>query len=138
VTPRTFPSETTGERTFDGENGPVEGREERVAGRVDFTAAEACDLGSDGGVVLFHEFSPAAIAERRSELGRADDVGEHHREQHARRGRVLDVLFPGRARVLESPRCPPRRVFRGDPFIRHAWSLWHRRQSGKEREPSPA
>ena len=61
----------------------VEHGEEAVAGRVDLAAAEARQLGSDRRVMALEQLPPAAVAELRRELRRADDVREQDGRQDA-------------------------------------------------------
>ena len=63
--------------------GAVEGGEEAVPGRVDLVAAEALELAADGNTVGLEQLAPAAVAEVSGELGRADEVGEEDRREHA-------------------------------------------------------
>src|SRR4029077_13095365 len=72
-----------GRRTPHRACGPVEGREEAVARRVNLPAAEAAQLLAYGGVVPLEQGAPGAVAEPGGVLRGAHDVGEQHRGQHA-------------------------------------------------------
>ena len=63
--------------------GTVERREEAVAGRLDLLTAERGQLVAYPCVVRVEEFRPTAITHGRRPFRRADDVGEHHRREHA-------------------------------------------------------
>src|SRR5690348_15676970 len=66
----------------DRARGAVEGRHEPVAGGVDLVSTESQELAPHGRVMILQEVAPAAVAERRRLLGRADDVGEENGRQH--------------------------------------------------------
>ena len=71
--------------------GPVERREEPVAGGVDLPSAEARQLRPHDTVVTLDELMPLAVAELDRLLRRADDVREEHGREHA-----VDLrLLPG-------------------------------------------
>src|SRR5262245_9269923 len=84
-------------RALDRAPGPVEGREEAVARRVQLLAAEAHELAAHERVVARQQLAPRSVAELCSPFGRADDVCEHDRREHAvrrRRGReALDEVL---------------------------------------------
>ena len=63
--------------------GAVERGEEPVAGSVDLPASKPVELMSNRCMVAFHHVTPGSVPERGSLLCRADDVGEHHRSEHA-------------------------------------------------------
>ena len=67
----------------DRARGPVEGREEPVARGIDLAPVEAGELASHRGMVLLEQVAPAPVAELGGLLGRADEIGEQHRRQHA-------------------------------------------------------
>src|SRR6185436_2522233 len=67
----------------DGARRPVERGEEAVAAVVQRLTAMPRDLPADDGVMPVEQLAPGAIAEGRSALRRADDVGEEHRGEHA-------------------------------------------------------
>ena len=71
------------ERTADRTRRAVESREEAVTGGVNFTSAPAGQLPPHRRLMLSKQVTPAAVAEPRGALGRADDVGEEDRRQYA-------------------------------------------------------
>ena len=62
--------------------GPVERREETVAGGVLLVAAEPGQLAPHEGVVPVEQLPPGVVAESSGPLGRTDDVREHQRREH--------------------------------------------------------
>ena len=94
----------------DGARRPVERREEPVAGRVDLAAAEALELAPDERVVPLEQVAPAPVAELRRPLGRADDVGEEHRREHA-----VGLGHRGATPVRNSSISSSERVLVADP-----------------------
>ena len=67
----------------DGASGPVEGRQEPVAERLDLAPAERGQLATHERIVVLKQRAPTLVAELRGALGRAGDVGEQHSRQHA-------------------------------------------------------
>ena len=61
----------------------VEGGQEAVADGLDLAPAPAAQLVADDPVVVLELGAPAPVAQPGQVLGRADDVGEHDRGQHA-------------------------------------------------------
>jgi hypothetical protein len=59
----------------------IKGGEKSVAGRFDLTAAKACEIATDRGVMMIQEITSALVAECGSLLGGADDIGEEDRRQ---------------------------------------------------------
>ena len=57
----------------------VKSGEKSVAGRFDLTAAKACEIAPDRGVMIVKEIAPALVAECGSFLGGSDDVSEENR-----------------------------------------------------------
>src|SRR4029077_9918809 len=78
-------------RAADGPSGPVEGREEPVAGRVLLLAAIARELAPHERVMAFEELPPSTVAELGRHRARAHDVGEQHGREH-RVGNLGDRL----------------------------------------------
>jgi hypothetical protein len=60
----------------DGPGGPVEGRQQAVAGGVDVAAPVPFDLPARQVIMLGEEIGPAGVAELGQPLGGPDDVGE--------------------------------------------------------------
>ena len=71
------------ERTADRTRRAVESGEEAVTGGVNFTSAPARQLPPHRRLMLSKQVTPAAVAEPRGALCRADDVGEEDRRQYA-------------------------------------------------------
>ena len=69
--------------------------EEAVAGRRDLAALVGGEDLAQRGVVPAQERVPGLVAERLDEVGRADDVGEHERLEHAPVRRGLAAQLPG-------------------------------------------
>src|SRR5205085_8896475 len=72
-----------------GARRPVERSQEAVARRVDLPSAEPRELAAHGLVMRLEQVPPAPVAELARALGRADDVGEQNRGEHALRFRRL-------------------------------------------------
>ena len=72
-----------GGRAADRAAGAVEHGERAVAERLHEPPAMALDLLAHQAVVALQQGPPGAVAELRGTLGRADDVGEQHRREHA-------------------------------------------------------
>ena len=85
---------------------PLERRKEAIAGRVEHATIEAIQLLVNEVVVAFHELPPAAVADPRRVLARADDVREHHCREHAPVSPRFEVLLahPVPADIL-NPLC---------------------------------
>jgi hypothetical protein len=74
---------------------PVERCEEAVTCGVDLPAAKTYELRPDDTVMALDEVVPLAVAELDRLFGRADDVGEEHRNEHTVDLRLLPgSLFP--------------------------------------------
>src|SRR5207253_2135399 len=58
-------------------------REEAVAHRLDRATAMTLELATHQRVVALDQLPPAAVAKARGGFRGTDDVGEHHRRQHA-------------------------------------------------------
>lgn len=89
------------DRATDRAAGTIEHRERSVAERLHDPPSMALDLLADQAIVAFQQRPPSAVAELCGTLGRADDVGEQHRREHAvAAGRPVSVAFaePARAR----------------------------------------
>src|SRR5580765_445978 len=71
------------ERTADRARRAVESREEAVPGSVNLCSAPTRQLAPHRRLMLSKQVAPAAVAEPRGALGRADDVGEEDRRQYA-------------------------------------------------------
>src|SRR5438874_9350854 len=67
------------ERAADGAPGRVEHGESAVASGLHHPSTLLLDLASDRVVVAIEQLSPGPIAELRSAVGGANDVGEQHR-----------------------------------------------------------
>src|SRR4030095_12295575 len=78
----------------------VEGGEESVPGRIDLLAAKANQLPPHELVVTLEQLAPGAGADSRRALGRAADVDEEHRGEHAVRLGLLPPGFPGLGQEL--------------------------------------
>ncbi len=63
--------------------GPSNEAKEAVAGRVDLGTSEALEEGAHARVMSLDEVTPTRVAELGELLGRADDVREEHRREHA-------------------------------------------------------
>ena len=61
----------------------VESRNEGIANGIDLASVETRQLLSYQSVMLFEKLQPAAITPIHDRLGRADNVGEEHRGEHA-------------------------------------------------------
>jgi hypothetical protein len=67
----------------DGPGGAVESRQDSVPGRVDLAAAQSSERAPEHDVIALQEIAASAVAEPDGQLGRAHDVDEQHRGQHA-------------------------------------------------------
>jgi hypothetical protein len=90
-----------------GRPGRVERREEAVAGRIHLATAEPLELRTHERVVAGQQPRPAAVSQLHGALGRADDIGEEHRREHALAivvavvaGRLDDPAHVGREGVV--------------------------------------
>src|SRR5262249_39054905 len=63
----------------------VEDGEHPIASRADLAAAKTRELGPDDGVVAIEQLVPASVSELLGLRGRAYEVGEEHRDEHAAR-----------------------------------------------------
>ncbi len=57
--------------------------QEAIPNGVDLTTTAARNLATDNGMVALEQGAPTHVSERRRNLGRTDDVGEHDRRQYA-------------------------------------------------------
>jgi hypothetical protein len=89
------PGELVAERSraLDGPSGPVEGGQDPITGGLDQPAAELLDQPAGQLVMDVQQLPPAPVAQCSGPLGRADDIGEQHRRQHA--GRFGDPADAG-------------------------------------------
>jgi hypothetical protein len=72
--------------------GPVEARQEPVAGDIDLLAAKPIELLANRFVMPLHEIPPASVAQPGGERSRTDDIGEQYGSQHPfRLGRLADT-----------------------------------------------
>src|SRR5439155_1308530 len=85
-------------RAADRPRGPVEDREDAVAGSVDLPSMEPLQLSADRLVVRLEELAPPPVTERRRLLCRADDVREEHCHQYTIR---LAATTNARQEVLD-------------------------------------
>jgi hypothetical protein len=67
----------------DGAGGPVEGREQGSASRVDFAAAKARELGADEPLVSNDQVVPSAVSDFACFCGGFDDVGDEQGCEYA-------------------------------------------------------
>jgi len=72
-----------GKAAADGTGRPFEGHEEAVSGAIDLTSTKTLELTAHDHVVRFEQVTPCPVAQLRSAIGRPDDVGEEHCDQHA-------------------------------------------------------
>jgi hypothetical protein len=61
----------------------VENRDKRIADRIDFASAEPGKLLPNQNVVLLKELQPGPITTVHHSLGRANNIREEHRREHA-------------------------------------------------------
>ena len=102
----------------DRPRGAVEGCEEAVSGGVALVAAEARELSADQRVVLCKHVAPGTVAKLRRPLGRAHDVREHQRGEHAL-GDLLRALPGDEALQLVDhlrPDVYPEPALAGNPY----------------------
>ena len=116
--------------------GPVEGREEPVAGRVDLAAAEAGELAPDD-LRRADRAGPATGVSPSSAArgGRADDVGEQHGREHA--VRIRRGAAPVRNSSISSTTSSPSL---GEPQVIGAVDLhvaWRRDRGRRRSDSSP-
>jgi len=67
----------------DRARGAIEDREEAVARTIDLPPAERLEVPAGHADIPVQELPPAAVTNRRRTLGRAHDVREEHRDEHA-------------------------------------------------------
>src|SRR5262249_22731873 len=60
----------------------IERRQEAVACCLHLAAIEACTLEANHRMMAITEVMPTPVAQHCRALGRADDIGEHHRREH--------------------------------------------------------
>ena len=123
----------------------VEGGEEAVAERLDLLAAVAGERGAHERVMAVEQLAPAAVADLRGPLGRADDVreqdgGEHAlgRPRGARAGHELLHLVDDRLDLVEEAapsRVPGSSTKRAPGTRSRTYSAWRRstRESSRRR-----
>src|SRR5437870_11379632 len=69
-------------RAIDRPSRTVERGQRAVAGVLHEATSELLHMPGDHRVVIVEQLAPPAIAQGGRSIGRADDVGEHHRRQH--------------------------------------------------------
>src|SRR4030095_13732682 len=89
----------------------IENRDKRIADRIDFASAKAGKLLPHQGVMLLKELQPGPISAVHHSLGRANNIREEHRREHAIRFAgwfVAGQHFLDFIDDLVAVLCPPR------------------------------